>query len=196
MGKQKNFKERGITLVAMVITIIILLILAGVSIATLTESGLFNKAKEAKQKSENAQIKEETTLGNYENSINKYISSSRLEGESLIFSQNERIVGKWIDNKDIYAKTIPVTALNSGAWNQVCSINNVDTLVDMTGKLYLLYSAGYYLWLNIDGGTGASDAYRIYSSVENNNVCIYIGNQYTFSTNSKGHITIYYTKTN
>ena len=52
----KRYKStKGITLVALVITIIILLILAGISISTLTNTGIFEKAKEAKQKSENAQ---------------------------------------------------------------------------------------------------------------------------------------------
>ena len=41
---------RGITLIALVITIIILLILAGVAISSLTENGLFEKAKLAKEK--------------------------------------------------------------------------------------------------------------------------------------------------
>ena len=42
-------KIRGITLISLVITIIILLILAGVTIAQLTESGLFEKAILAKK---------------------------------------------------------------------------------------------------------------------------------------------------
>ncbi len=37
-------KQNGITLVALVITIIILLILAGISIAALSNQGLFQKA--------------------------------------------------------------------------------------------------------------------------------------------------------
>ena len=43
-------KDRGITLVALVITIIILLILATISIQSLTNTGLFQKAQEAKEK--------------------------------------------------------------------------------------------------------------------------------------------------
>ena len=44
-----NFKrEKGITLVALVVTIVILLILAGISISTLTQTGLFGKVKLAK----------------------------------------------------------------------------------------------------------------------------------------------------
>ena len=50
-------KNTGITLVALVVTIIILLILAGISIATLTGSGLFENAKLAKEKSDKAQEK-------------------------------------------------------------------------------------------------------------------------------------------
>ena len=46
-------KNKGITLIAVVITIIILLILAGISIATLTgKNGVLNKVKEAKEATE------------------------------------------------------------------------------------------------------------------------------------------------
>ena len=38
-------KEQGITLIALVITIIILLILAGISISALTNQGLFKNSK-------------------------------------------------------------------------------------------------------------------------------------------------------
>ena len=61
----KNFKRqnRAITLVSLVITIIILLILAGITIATLTgENGLFARAQRAKIKSQLASAKEEVSL--------------------------------------------------------------------------------------------------------------------------------------
>ncbi len=67
----KNTK--GITLVALVITIIILLILAGISISALTNTGIFQKAKDAKQKSEDAALDQNTKLDEYENEIDKYI---------------------------------------------------------------------------------------------------------------------------
>lgn len=75
MRELKN--KKGITLVALVVTIIILLILAGISIATLIGSGLFENAKLAEQKSKNAQELEETRLGDYENKINSYLNNSR-----------------------------------------------------------------------------------------------------------------------
>ena len=52
--KLKNNKN-GITLIALIITIIVLLILAGVTIATLTgDNGILTRANEAKTKTENA----------------------------------------------------------------------------------------------------------------------------------------------
>lgn len=55
--------KRGITLIALVITIIVLLILAGVTIATLTgDNGLLKKATEAKEKTEIAELMERVKL--------------------------------------------------------------------------------------------------------------------------------------
>ena len=50
-----KLKNRGITLVALVITIVILLILAGITIWQLTGNGLFGKAQLAKEKQEDEQ---------------------------------------------------------------------------------------------------------------------------------------------
>lgn len=66
-------EQKGITLVALVITIIILLILAGISIAPLSGSGLFQKTQEAKNRTENAQRVENNTLQEYENIMNQYM---------------------------------------------------------------------------------------------------------------------------
>ncbi len=67
----KNTK--GITLVALVITIVILLILAGISISALTNKGIFQMAKDAKQKSEGAALDQNTKLDEYENELDKYL---------------------------------------------------------------------------------------------------------------------------
>ena len=48
MNKNK-LHEKGITLVALILTIIILLILAGISIQALTNTGIFGRAQEAKK---------------------------------------------------------------------------------------------------------------------------------------------------
>ena len=65
-------KCKGITLVALVITIVILIILAGISISTLTITGIFQKAKDANKTSENAEKKQNEILAEYESELDKY----------------------------------------------------------------------------------------------------------------------------
>jgi len=57
-------------------TIIILLILATISIISLTNTGLFAKAQEAKEKTKNAEENQVKTLNEYEDELNKYISGN------------------------------------------------------------------------------------------------------------------------
>ena len=61
--KEKFKNGKGITLIALVITIIVLLILAGVTIATLTgENGILTKATEASKKTGQASAEEQVQL--------------------------------------------------------------------------------------------------------------------------------------
>ena len=64
-------KEKGITLVALVVTIVVLLILAGVSINLVVgQNGLITRAKEAKKRTEEAINKEEKEFANAQLEIN------------------------------------------------------------------------------------------------------------------------------
>lgn len=77
---QKILKNtKGITLVALVITIIILLILAGISISALTNTGIFQKAKDAKQKSEDAALDQNTKLDEYEKELDQYLPQKLID---------------------------------------------------------------------------------------------------------------------
>ena len=61
--KKEIKKNKGITLIALVVTIIVLLILAGISIAMLTgQNGILNRAAEAKNSTETAQTDEQVKL--------------------------------------------------------------------------------------------------------------------------------------
>ena len=61
--KETFKRQNGITLIALVITIIVLLILAGVSIAMLTgENGILNQAQEAKEQTEFKSAEEKVKL--------------------------------------------------------------------------------------------------------------------------------------
>ena len=66
-------EQKGITLVALVITIIILLILAGISIATLQNTNLFGQAQRAANETKNAAANEANILNEYSNAINEYL---------------------------------------------------------------------------------------------------------------------------
>lgn len=92
-GKKMRFKNKsGITLIALVVTIIVLLILAGISVSMLIgQNGILNRASEAKEKTEIAQKDEEKTLQGYENVINKYTSGKTV---SELFDSTGEIEGK------------------------------------------------------------------------------------------------------
>ena len=92
MKKYKN--QNAITLVALVITIVILLILAGISISTLTNTGIFGKAKEAKEKSEAAEKQQSETLDSYEKELNKYTSDNLEENIGVKFEKNTELHDK------------------------------------------------------------------------------------------------------
>ena len=77
-----KYTDKGITLIALIITVLILLILAGVAIGQLTGDGLFDKIQLAKEQYENAEQKENKILGDYENKINGYVDGSRETGSS------------------------------------------------------------------------------------------------------------------
>lgn len=106
MKKTKEMK--GITLVALVITVIILLILATISIQTLTNTGLFGKAKEATKKYSEAEEKEKIQMELYYAQMNKRTNgtSENQIGEQL-YDKNVENGSKWHiivinDSKKIY----------------------------------------------------------------------------------------------
>ena len=87
--KNKRYKERGITLVALVVTVIILLLLAGVTIANLSgENGLIAKVKQAKEKYSISEAKEKIELGISELRIEQ---AEDLKKEDLVRLNNDEI---------------------------------------------------------------------------------------------------------
>ena len=78
---KKYRSNKAITLVALIITIVILLILAGISISTLTNTGIFQKAKDAKKASENAQKEEDKLISEYEKEIVKQDAEGIWDGK-------------------------------------------------------------------------------------------------------------------
>ena len=98
--KLKN--NKGITLIALVITIIVLLILAGVSIAMLTgENGILSQAQRAKTETENAAANEAARLDEYNQIMDNWINGGTTTGggngpskdEEGFFEENSTING-------------------------------------------------------------------------------------------------------
>ena len=82
-------KNKGITLIALIITIILLLILSSLAIATLTgENGLFARAKQAKQTQTESEMKEKLNL-----------SIQELQVEKLTEATLDDITQEWLTQK-------------------------------------------------------------------------------------------------
>ena len=135
--KVEKSKNRGITLIALVITIIVLLILAGVSIATLTgENGILTRAGDAKTNTEIAEEKEAIGLaynGVMAENRGNGVSAGELQAElisngyDVTASGSNPITVKFNDSQRVY------TVDNNG--NIEISDGNEDndgtTLVEM-----------------------------------------------------------------
>lgn len=79
--KATNKKERGITLIALVVTIVVLLILAGVTVnLLLDENGIIEKSKVAKIETRASQVEDEVGMWKQNNFISK---ESNQEQESV-----------------------------------------------------------------------------------------------------------------
>ena len=105
-GMIKNIKEansNGITLVALVVTIIVLLILAAVSIATLTgENGLLTRASDANVETRAATVEERKNLWKSEVNMDEHIEENKaialeelldeLEKEKLLIGDERKSI--------------------------------------------------------------------------------------------------------
>ena len=82
-------KEKGITLIALAVTIIVMLILAGVTIAALTsENGIVNQARKVKEKTKIAKVEE----------------AGQLEYSNLIMEKQMDAVGEEVTINDVKEK--------------------------------------------------------------------------------------------
>ncbi len=169
MLKNINKSNNGITLVALVVTIIILLILATISIQSLTNTGLFAKAKEARDKTANAAENQAKILNEYEDELNKYISGN---------TKKLQADGSWNDTKKVNSpqlmegmtgiywdkdgNEIEVTADNQDNWYDYNKQEWANAVTkDSNGNV-----TGYWVWIpryayKIESGRYTSTAGKI-----------------------------------
>ena len=145
MKKNKRIlkrKEQGITLIALVITIIVLLILAGVSIAMLTgENGILTQAQRAKEETEEAQANEENILNSYEDYLSQATNGGFVESKGVnapVLGENMELVSydestkTWVTNNSSsnydYVAGTGEEDNNSSRWaNAVVTIDGVES---------------------------------------------------------------------
>ena len=99
MYKRNN---RGITLVALVVTIIILLILSGITIQGITHNGIFSNAKQAELENKRAQIVEYLRL----KVINEQTNNPFGSAEEIITATRDNILENIKDLKEIGKEVI------------------------------------------------------------------------------------------
>lgn len=134
--------HRGITLISLVITIIILLILAGVTISLIMgENGIFEIAQNAAKEYENSAQKEEVGINNLTNQIEKYGIASN--GGTITIDKNEyeKLKEKLVNLENRY---YPNKSLN------LTLVNNQVT-IPKSGWLYIYFNKntqGEYFYAN------------------------------------------------
>ena len=158
--KQKLKNERGITLVALVITIIVLLILAGVTLSmVMGESGIFGKANSAKEKTQLSNAEETIKLAVLENKVNSVSGDVALTNDQLkeeiakkLTEQGYTVSGstvtyygdKTIDIENYLEKESAITITWTWADTDNSGTKNVgDVVTDSTGeKFYIISTEG------------------------------------------------------
>ena len=119
--EEKKCRNRGITLIALVITIIVLLILAGISIAMLTgDNGILKKATTAKEETTRGAAEEKVKIavyGSYDTTGNVNINE--------LNSNLENIEG--IDKTDLPLIELPATVI----------VDGYTFLIEQNGKVEL-----------------------------------------------------------
>lgn len=116
--KNKLNESKGITLIALIITIIILLILAGIIIGSISNSGLLDHSRDATQKYKKAQVDESDALQYMEQEIDKSIDKPKIEDTS---------------SKGVYAKTYDIDGDTSTA--EILFLSNSASTTYSSGTL-------------------------------------------------------------
>ena len=103
LNSQITSKTSGITLIALVVTIVVLLILAGITISLVfSENGIISKSKNAKEQTEISKVREQLELAKgpeYIEGNGRYNPDSyfeRIEAEGIIGNKDTDV----IDNGD------------------------------------------------------------------------------------------------
>lgn len=126
------------------------------------------------------------------NDTNYYITDVNSDGTSnefqpIIYSENEREIGVWVDGKPLYQKTYHFNITSSGETITVAqNLNYIDTLVSMKGIMGNVTM--------MPQGSRGSCSEQIWGSLSNDSLIVLVGSGGDVKTGAS-HITLQYTKT-
>ena len=152
---KKLKKQNGITLIALVITVVIMLILAGVAIAAVVDGdGLFSKTREATEVYENAVENENDTIQSLMNEIDSYLGNSNSQKTDGSFDSI-----KGVNTPDTSALPKETTKYVTWNYNEVDSIYE-EQLSDNAPDNWYDYNNGQ--WANIKTTGNNLEAYWVW----------------------------------
>ena len=141
--------SNGITLVALVITIIILLILATISIQSLTNTGLFKNAEKAREVTEEKTAEEKTILDSYEEEMGKATGAKEyIAAQTIAEAQTEDMLAKKVNSSitDAYGNKITVPAgfkiKVDATTNNATTVNQGIVIVDSNENEFVWIPVG------------------------------------------------------
>ena len=113
-------KSKGITLVSLIITIIILLILAGVTISMiLGENGIINKAKNAKNNTNRSQFEENVEIAEI-----TYKMNLKVENEQIAYAELKKTIENYGYSYEVEDKTLKIT---NNEFTKTINLEQVET---------------------------------------------------------------------
>jgi len=132
-------QNKGITLIALIITIVVMLILVGIVVSTTINSNLINKVKRAKGEWERAEGEDSniagvTIDGKYYGSLQDYVTQ--------LGSVSAYGVDSIIDDGLIYRKTSDTEVAVVGILDKSAVKANIKSTIDFEGKRYTVTSIG------------------------------------------------------
>ena len=152
-NKRNYSRENGITLIALVVTIVVLLILAGVSVnAIFNENGLIKKAQEAQNKMDEAKNNDLKTIDELTNLIDNQVNGTTGETTPVIKTMTIKLGLNGTNGQGTYSYEEGMTW---GEWivskyntdgfkivdNCICSSSGIGSLISpstvITGAEYI-----------------------------------------------------------
>lgn len=132
----ENKQSKGITLVVLVVTIVVLLILAGVSInMVLGDNGIITKAKEAVERTARTQESVEIEMNELARQLESTIGEDTTKVKTLVqaFDDGDIKIGDYVDYKPVAGKTY-TSVTNENGWADQTYTVDTNTTWRVLGK--------------------------------------------------------------